>query len=50
MFQIIEVFLGFSLGIAVLWVTILALVKYGMSKTAYTELALKDRFIKDDIK
>ena len=28
MFQIIEVFLGFSLGIAVLWVTILALVKF----------------------
>ena len=27
MFQIIEVFLGFSIGIAVLWVTILALVK-----------------------
>ncbi len=28
MFQIIEVFLGFSIGIAVLWVTILALVKF----------------------
>jgi hypothetical protein len=28
MFQIIEVFLGFSIGIAILWVTILALVKF----------------------
>ena len=28
MFQIIEVFLGFSIGVAVLWVTILALVKF----------------------
>ena len=28
MFQIIEVFLGFSIAIAVLWVTILALVKF----------------------
>jgi hypothetical protein len=28
MFQIIEVFLGVSIGIAVLWVTILALVKF----------------------
>jgi hypothetical protein len=28
MFQIIEVFLGFSIGIALLWVTILALVKF----------------------
>ena len=28
MFQIIEVFLGFSIGIAVMWVTILALVKF----------------------
>jgi hypothetical protein len=28
MFQIIEVFLGFSIGIAVLWVTILALLKF----------------------
>jgi hypothetical protein len=28
MFQIIEVFLGFSIGIAVLWVTIVALVKF----------------------
>jgi hypothetical protein len=28
MFQIIEVFLGFSVGIAILWVTILALVKF----------------------
>ena len=27
MFQIIEVFLGFSIGIAILWVTVLALVK-----------------------
>jgi len=28
MFQIIEAFLGFSIGIAVLWITILALVKF----------------------
>jgi len=28
MFQIIEVFLGFSIGIAILWVTILALVRF----------------------
>jgi hypothetical protein len=28
MFQIIEVFLGFSIGVAILWVTILALVKF----------------------
>jgi hypothetical protein len=28
MLQIIEVFLGFSIGIAILWVTILALVKF----------------------
>jgi len=28
MFQIIEVSLGFSIGIAILWVTILALVKF----------------------
>ena len=28
MFQIIEVFLGFSIGIAILWVTVLALVKF----------------------
>ena len=28
MFQIIEVFLGLSIGIAVLWITILALVKF----------------------
>jgi hypothetical protein len=28
MFQIIEVFLGFSIGLAILWVTILALVKF----------------------
>ena len=28
MFQIIEVFLGFSVGITILWVTILALVKF----------------------
>jgi hypothetical protein len=28
MIQIIEVFLGFSIGIAVLWVTILALVTF----------------------
>jgi hypothetical protein len=28
MFQIIEVFLGFSIGLAVLWITILALVKF----------------------
>ena len=28
MFQIIEVFLGFSIGVAILWVTVLALVKF----------------------
>jgi hypothetical protein len=28
MFQIIEVFLGFSIGIAILWVTILLLVNF----------------------
>ena len=28
MFQIIEVFLGFSIGIAILWVTILVLVRF----------------------
>jgi hypothetical protein len=28
MFQIIEVFLGFSIGIAILWVTVLALVRF----------------------
>jgi hypothetical protein len=28
MFQIIEVFLGFSIGIAILWVTILVLVNF----------------------
>ena len=28
MFQIIEVFLGFSIGVAILWVTILALAKF----------------------
>ena len=28
MFQIIEMFLGFSIGIAILWVTVLALVKF----------------------
>ena len=28
MYQIIEVFLGFSIGIAILWVTVLALVKF----------------------
>jgi hypothetical protein len=28
MFQIIEVFLGFSIGVAILWVTIVALVKF----------------------
>ena len=28
MFQIVEVFLGFSIGIAILWVTVLALVKF----------------------
>ena len=28
MFQIIEVFLGFSIGIAILWVTVLSLVKF----------------------
>jgi hypothetical protein len=28
MFQIIEAFLGFSIGIAILWVTVLALVKF----------------------
>jgi hypothetical protein len=28
MLQIIEVFLGFSIGIAILWVTVLALVKF----------------------
>ena len=28
MFTIIEVFLGFSIGVGILWVTILALVKF----------------------
>jgi hypothetical protein len=28
MFQIIEVFLGFSIGVAILWVTVLALAKF----------------------
>ena len=28
MFPIIEVFLGFSIGVAILWVTVLALVKF----------------------
>ncbi len=28
MFQIIEAFLGFSIGIAILWVTVLALMKF----------------------
>jgi hypothetical protein len=28
MFQIIELFLGFSIGVAILWVTVLALVKF----------------------
>jgi hypothetical protein len=28
MFQIIEMFLGFSIGVAILWVTVLALVKF----------------------
>ena len=28
MFQIIEVFLGFSIGVAILWVTVLALMKF----------------------
>ena len=28
MFQIIEVFLGFSIGVGILWVTVLALVKF----------------------
>ena len=28
MFQIIEVFLGLSIGIAILWVTVLVLVKF----------------------
>ena len=28
MFQIIEVFLGFSIGVAILWVTVLAIVKF----------------------
>jgi hypothetical protein len=28
MFQIIEVFLGFSIGVAILWVTILALIRF----------------------
>ena len=33
MFQIIEVFLGFSIGIAILWVTVLALVKFSRRVT-----------------
>lgn len=28
MFQIIELFLGFNIGVAILWVTVLALVKF----------------------
>lgn len=44
MLQIIEVFLGFSIGIALLWVTILALMKFSrrvMSGEAWQDV-LKD--------
>lgn len=37
MFQIIEVFLGLSIGVAILWVTVLALVKFTRRVTSGEE-------------